>query len=121
MEHTEHVYEQRVRARGDAVQQNVPATSTTARHVKYPDSCSDVGTIAESGGIAAFGQLFDGALQGFSVPPCLLGSKVLGRPAQDVPVIGFSGSGEANPPAETIVHPSPLPRSATAPAATPLR
>ena len=73
--------------------------STTARHVKYPDSCSDVGTIAESGDIGAFGQLFDGALQGFSVPPCLVRSKMPGRPAQDVPVVGFSGSREANPPA----------------------
>ena len=97
--------------------------STTARHVKYPDSCSDVGTIAESGDIGAFGQLFDGALQGFSVPPCLLRSKMPGRPAQDVPVVGFSGSREANPPATTIVHPSPLAesRSATASAAKPLR
>ena len=80
--------------RGDAVQQRVPASSTAARHVKYPDSRSDIGAFAGSRDIGSFRQLFDGAFQGSSVYACLLCSKVLGRPAQDDPVVGFGRSGE---------------------------
>ena len=41
-------------------------------------------------------------------------SKMFGRPAQGVPVVGFGGSGEANPPTATIGHSSPLSASRSA-------
>ena len=123
VEHTQHVDEQWYRFRGDAVQQKVPPSSTVARHVKYSDSWSDVGAFAGSRDLGSFRQLFDGGFQDLSVSARLLRSEMLGRPAQDVPVVGFGRSGEANPPAATVDHPSPLSesRSATASVAKPFR
>ena len=123
VEHTKHVDEQWFRFRGDAVQQKISTSSTVARHVRYPDSSSDIGALAGSRDLGSFRQLLNGGFQDMSVSACLYRSEMVGRPTQDVPVVGFGRSGEANPPAATVDHPSPLAesRSAIASVAKPFR